>query len=204
MQIYNSTTEQTASVKEDVIQHDRSFHSVMEDWGTAGPETAEVGGTYRLQLVHEFDQELSALWRFTVQLHACLHSIEPACRTGEERWKENRIKPLFYCSVNSIPLQPRSKVWLSHAEDSLHRVLMNLSLRGGRPPPPRRAADVSISSTTDQTQTHSGAGGRWRRRFPPEPPQASTYREDSLSELQLPQSLICQLVLQSDSSLHMM
>lgn len=136
MQIYNSTTEQTASVKEDVIWHDRSFHSVMEDWGTAGPETAEVGGTYRLQLVHEFDQELSALWRFTVQLHACLHSIEPACRTGEERWKENRIKPLFYCSVNSIPLQPRSKVWLSHAEDSLHRVLMNLSLRGGRPPPP--------------------------------------------------------------------
>lgn len=136
MQIYNSTTEQTASVKEDVIRHDRSFHSVMEDWGTAGPETAEVGGTYRLQLVHEFDQELSALWRFTVQLHACLHSIEPACRTGEERWKENRIKPLFYCSVNSIPLQPRSKVWPSHAEDSLHRVLMNLSLRGGRPPPP--------------------------------------------------------------------
>ena len=57
----------------------------MEDLGTAGPETAEVGRTYRLQLVHEFDQELSALWCFTVQLHACLHSIEPACRTGEER-----------------------------------------------------------------------------------------------------------------------
>lgn len=66
--------------------------------------------------------------------------------------------------------------WPSHTEHSLHKAAAG------------HAVDVSSS---DQTQTHGGAGGK---RLPPEPPQAWSYRE----ELQLPQSLICQLVLQSD------
>lgn len=42
------------------------------------------GGTYRLQLVHEFDQELSTLRRLAVQLHARLHGVEPTCGTDTE------------------------------------------------------------------------------------------------------------------------
>lgn len=39
--------------------------------------------THRLQLVHEFDQELAALRGLAVQLHAGLHGIESTC--GMER-----------------------------------------------------------------------------------------------------------------------
>lgn len=67
---------------------------------------------------------------------------------------------------------------------------MNFSQRRGKAAA-GHAVDVSLSSSSDQTQTQGGAGGK---RLPPEPPQAWSYRE----ELQLPQSLICQLVLQSD------
>lgn len=99
---------------------------------TQGETGLRVGLTYRLQLVHEFDQELSALWCFTVQLHACLHSIEPTCRRGQEggeRWggkmKGDEDQTSFYCSVKSVPPQTRSNIGPSRMEDSLCKLLMN-------------------------------------------------------------------------------
>lgn len=171
-----------------------------------GRYCANAGLTYRLQLVHEFDQELSALWCFTVQLHACLHSVEPTYRRGQEggerrdeRWTELNIFSLL-CKVHSSTASFKGLAesygrLITQSPDEFFTTKLQSS---------PSTADVSFSSATDQTQNHTGPGGKRSKRFPSEPPQAGSYREDSLSELQLPQSLICQLVLQSDSSLHMM
>lgn len=53
-------------------------------------EDALSFATYRLQLVHEFDQELAALWSLAVQLHAGLHGIESTC--GMERASHEHLQ----------------------------------------------------------------------------------------------------------------
>lgn len=80
--------------------------------------------------------------------------------------------------------------WPSHTEHSLHKPWWIFHNDAAKQPPDTPWM-FPLSSSSDQTQTQGGAGGK---RLPPEPPQAWSYRE----ELQLPQSLICQLVLQSD------
>lgn len=89
------------------------------------------GGTYRLQLVHEFDQELSTLRRLAVQLHARLHGVEPTCGT-----------------------EPGSRI--------------------------KRGPDEFFTT---------------------QPPDTDQTRSQDFQELQLPQSLSCQLVLLSDNLL---
>lgn len=155
------------SLQEDVIQTRNllEMSSVLMS-GVPRGDVPAAGPTHRLQLVHEFDQELSALWCFAVQLHARLHRVESTCRTEREAKEFNIVLPLLRGRVirNTRYTNPDEFFTAGHAVDV---------------------------SSSDQTQTHGGAGGK---RLPPEPPQAWSYRE----ELQLPQSLICQLVLQSD------
>lgn len=56
------------------------------DWcWTCGGGGYTGGSTHHLQLVHEFDQELPALWCLTVQLHSSLHGIETTCSKGQRR-----------------------------------------------------------------------------------------------------------------------
>lgn len=162
-----------------------------------GRNCTKAGLTYRLQLVHEFDQELSAFRCFTVQLHAGLHSIEPTCRRGQEggerrdeRWTELNIFSLL-CKVHS------STASFKRLAESYGRLITQS---------PDEFFTTKLQSSPSTSPgcflllgKGSNAKPHWTRR-----PQAWSYREDSLSELQLPQSLICQLVLQSDSSLHMM
>lgn len=169
------------SLQEDVIQtRNRLEMSSVLMSGVPRRDVPAAGPTHRLQLVHEFDQELSALWCFAVKLHARLHRVESTCRTEREGKEFNIVLPLS---------EVRSSVAESYGR-LVTQTLMNFSQRRGKAAA-GHAVDVSLSSSSDQTQTHGGAGGK---RLPLEPPQAWSHRE----ELQLPQSLICQLVLHSD------